>query len=187
MQLHVFGISQMMYIWTRLTWSAGSTPSPSGWRRARARTAKPTGGWMHRAAPEHLLSVFSAIERLTRFAPPCTKSCTRGCLCQHKTCKYVRWKCPPPQTHPAARLFGLPRWRRRKEQCPVCLAGGRRTRRCCINQRSRPRATTRAQGGPSQLTLRFRATGGGENRACSHSNWRPRQQCCRLPSRRRPT
>ena len=39
---------------------------------------------MHRAAPEHLLSVFSAIERLTRFAPPCTKSCTRGCRCQHK-------------------------------------------------------------------------------------------------------
>ena len=39
---------------------------------------------MHRAPPEHPFSVYSAIERLKRFAPPCTKSCTRGCRCQHK-------------------------------------------------------------------------------------------------------
>ena len=46
--------------------------------------AKPDTRKMHRAHPTHPFSVYSATERLKRFAPPCTKSCTRGCRCQHK-------------------------------------------------------------------------------------------------------
>ena len=45
---------------------------------------------MHRAHPEHPFSVYSATERLKRFAPPCTKFCARGYLCQHKALDVVR-------------------------------------------------------------------------------------------------